>query len=139
VCFWLALNKNVAAVTEKIQRDRSVIVVAEATKSCENSHEQKEVSEWINSAGDVGASWFSVEDAIERESKKERSMHDVTEHDCEQEGERDAGKDGGVCFLVVWHAISIHNLLEDPTELGFSEICGSGQLMVNDTIAHDAV
>jgi hypothetical protein len=30
-------------------------------------------------------------------------------------------------------------LLEDPTELGFSEICGSGQLMVNDTIAHDAV
>lgn len=66
-------------------------------------------------------------------------MHDVTKHDCEQEGERDAGKDGGISFLVVWHAISIHNLLEDPTKLGFSEICGSSQLMVDDTIAYDAV
>jgi hypothetical protein len=44
-------------------------------------------------------------------------MHDITEHDSEQEGEGDDGGDGRVEFLVIWSTISINNKLENINKI----------------------
>lgn len=53
-------------------------------------------------------------------------MHDITKHDCEQEGECNASENSGVGFFVSGNAISVNDLLEDPTELSLSEIGWTG-------------
>lgn len=44
-------------------------------------------------------------------------MANVTEHNSEQERERDALENSGVDFFVQWDAVGVRNLLENPGEL----------------------
>ena len=50
-------------------------------------------------------------------------MHDITEHDTEEEWERDACKQCWVCLFVSWNTISIYDQLERTCELVNLEIC----------------
>ena len=58
-------------------------------------------------------------------------MHNITKHDCEQERECNASKNSGIGFFVSWNAISVNDLLEDPTELSLSEVGWTGKLTVD--------
>ena len=129
----------VTTFTEQIQRNGSVIIVAKSTESCKYSHQQQKVSEWIDSTCDVRTAWFSKVDCIQRKCQYETSVHDVTKHDSEKEGERDACKHCGISFFVCRHSISVDNLLEHPTELCFSKISWSGEFLIHYSISDSTV
>lgn len=57
-------------------------------------------------------------------------MHNISEHNTEKERKGDASKHTWVCLLIVWHTISIHNLLEYETKLILTEVGWSDQLFV---------
>lgn len=130
---WLTLNEVVAAVTEKIEWDRRVIVVTESTESGEDTHQQQEVSQRVHSTCNTATTGLAVINAIKSESENEGAVHDVTEHDREKEWEGNTSKHCRISFFISGNAVSIYDLLENPTEFCFSKISWAGQLVVNFT------
>ena len=55
-------------------------------------------------------------------------MHDVSEHDTEEEGEGNDGWHGWVEFFVVGGTISVHDLLENIYEVILLETCWLDQI-----------
>jgi hypothetical protein len=53
------------------------------------------------------------EDQEDAEGQESSAVSDIAEHDSEEEGERDSGKDGGVELLVARDAVSIGDFLGD--------------------------
>lgn len=57
-------------------------------------------------------------------------MHNIAEHDAEEEREGDTGKDGRVGFLVVGDAVSVDDLLENRCKLSGPEHSRYSKLLV---------
>jgi len=61
-------------------------------------------------------------------------MHDVTEHNTEEEGERDASENSGISLFVVGHAVSVNDHLEYNRKFSFAEHRGVGQFVIDFTV-----
>ena len=122
IFIWLNTLWGVATLSEDLCWHWSVIVVNQAAVCCEEAHKKEEVSNRskLSSQG----SWFGWRKAEPNtEDEKEGAMHDITEHDTEEEWERDACKQCWVCLFVSWNTISIYDQLERTCELVNLEIC----------------
>lgn len=93
------------------------VVVDEAHVGREDAHEQEEVPDWGHGACKSAGVRLVCETQPDGENEQQRSMHDVAEHDSEEEGERDDVKDSGIDLLVSWNSVCIHDFLEGPQEI----------------------
>jgi hypothetical protein len=67
---------------------------------------------------------------ISRRREEPGSMHDIAEHDSEEEGESHASEDCWVDLTIVRNAISVDDLLERPCEFVRLDEGWSHQLLV---------
>ncbi len=113
-----------ACISKGLQWNWCEVIVDETIKCREQSHQKKHILDLSEHSHRGVRIWFR-ETKVSSKDEENRSMHDITKHHTKQEGESYSSKDCWVYLLVLWDAVSVHNLLERPWELVDFNQCGS--------------
>ena len=122
-----------AGVSEKVHADGGEIVVDNTTEDGEKAHQEEEVAAGRHSGDNRARSLWSYAE-VEACSEKESAREDITEHDTEEEGERDVGKQTWVHLLVGGNLILVNDHLTDGSEFTIPKVGRDGQLRVDFTL-----
>jgi hypothetical protein len=114
--WYRVIGNGPAGFTEHLGGKGTEIVVDESDIEREESHEEKHVSDWSeDSSHRFGVFLSEAQHGCKHE--KDESMHDISEHDSEEEWEGNACENSRVYLLITWDTISVDNLLEYTREL----------------------
>mmetsp|Transcript_2651 Transcript_2651/g.4438 ORF Transcript_2651/g.4438 Transcript_2651/m.4438 type:complete len:344 (+) Transcript_2651:1015-2046(+) len=117
---------DVAGIAHQERGHGGEVVVDEAAEGGEDAHEEEEVAHGCEQLGQ-GAGLAGGQTEVDGEEGEDGAVHDVAEHDAEEEGESDAGKVGGVDLLVGGRAVGVHDQLEGAREFVGADQGGFGE------------